>query len=772
MAFPKSIRRSAAALVLFASIQSAWSFEPFVVEEIQVEGLQRISVGTVFNYLPVEQGERLTEDRSSDAIRALFRTGFFENVVLEREGDTLIVFVEERPAIASIDLEGNDDIPSEQLLESLQQIGFAEGRVFNPSMLDRVEQELKRQYLNLGKYSARVESEVTPLERNRVAVNILVGEGEAAKIKRINIVGNSLFDEDELLDEFELGTKPFFSWFSDRDQYSKQRLGADLETLRSWYLNRGYINFSVDSTQVSITPDKQDVYITINISEGEQFRIGELALGGDTVLPEQQMQELIEVGEGEVFSRTRVNQSARGISERLGDEGYAFANVNPIPDIDEEQKTVDLTFFVDPGKRVYVRRINISGNVKTRDEVLRRELRQMESAPISTQSVERSRERMDRLGFFEQVEVETPVVPGSPDLVDVNYKVVERPNFGSLNLGIGYGESDGLLLSGSINQDNFLGTGDRVAIEVNTSDVNTVYSISHTNPYFTDDGISRTLRASYRETDAEEADISEYTTDSYGAGVSFGVPLSEFSFYRLGLDYRVTDMQLGTDASDEIIGFCEDNAEIDDCRFSTVTLSPSWNRDTRNKTVFPDRGGVSTLSGELAVAAGDNGIGFFKARAKHEQYIPLNDWLIFKGEAEIGYGDGLGDTTELPPFESFYAGGSRTVRGYRANSLGPRDSNDDPLGGNARVLGNAELIFPSPFGEQADSTRLSAFVDAGNVYDTADSDIDFGELRYSAGLSLVWLTPMGPMSFSLSQPMNEQADDETEVFQFTLGTLF
>nr|WP_303904087.1 outer membrane protein assembly factor BamA [Thiohalomonas denitrificans] len=744
-----------------------------MVEDIQVEGLQRISVGTVFNYLPVEQGERLTESRSSEAIRALFGTGFFENVVLERDGNTLIVFVEERPAIASIDLEGNKDIPSEQLLESLKQIGFAEGRVFNPSMLDRVEQELKRQYLNLGKYSARVESEVTPLERNRVAVNIRVGEGEAAKIKRINIVGNDVFDEDELLDKFELGTKPFFSWFSDRDQYSKQRLGADLETLRSWYLNRGYINFSVDSTQVSITPDKQDVYITINISEGEQFRIGEVALGGDTVLPEQQIRELIEVREGEVFSRRRVNQSARGISERLGDEGYAFANVNPIPDIDDERKTVDLTFFVDPGKRVYVRRINISGNLKTRDEVLRRELRQMESAPISTQNVERSRERIDRLGFFEQVDVETPVVPGSPDQVDVNYNVVERPNFGSLNLGIGYGDSEGLLLSGSINQDNFLGTGNRVAIEVNTSDVNTVYSVSHTNPYFTDDGISRTLRASYRKTDAEEADISEYTTDSYGAGVSFGVPLSEFSFYRLGLDYRVTEMKLGTDASDEIVGFCEDTAQLDDCAFSTFRLSPSWNRDTRNKTVFPDRGGVSMLSGEFAAPApGENDISFFKVRAKHEQYIPLSDWLTFKGEAEIGYGDAISGTSELPPFENFYAGGSRTVRGYQGNSLGPRDSNDDPLGGNARVLGNAELIFPSPFGEQAGSTRLSAFVDAGNVYDTTESDIDFGELRYSAGLSLVWLTPMGPMSFSLSQPLNEEADDETEVFQFTLGTLF
>ncbi len=772
MAFPKSLRRPMAALVLFGSIQPAWSFEPFVVEDIQVEGLQRISVGTVFNYLPVEQGERLTENRTTEAVRALFKTGFFENVVLEKKGNTLIVFVEERPAIASIDIEGNEDIPSEQLLESLEQIGFAEGRVFDRSMLDKVEQELKRQYLSLGKYSARVESEITPLERNRVAVNIRVGEGEAASIKRINIVGNRVFDEDELLELFELGTKPFFSWFSDRDQYSKQRLAADLETLRSYYLDHGYINFTVNSTQVSITPDKRDVYITINVSEGEQYRIGEVTVSGDAIIPENEVRNLIEVEEGEIFSRTQVNQSSQAISKRLGDEGYAFANVNPIPDIDEKEQTVDLTFFVDPGKRVYVRRINITGNLKTRDEVLRRELRQLEGAPISTEKVERSRERIDRLGFFEQVNVETPVVPGSPDQVDVNYKVAERATFGSLNLGIGYGESQGLLLTGSVVQRNFLGTGKRLAIEVNTSKVNTVYSFSHTDPYYTIDGISRTFRASYRETDAGEADISEYTTDSYGAGVSFGVPLSEFSAYRFGLDYRVTDMKLGNSPSTQIEDFCSENAEIDDCTFSTVTLSPSWTRDTRNKTVFPDRGALSTLSSEVAVPAGENSISFFKLQAKHQQYIPLTDWLTFKGEAEAGYGDAIGETSELPPFEHFYAGGSRTVRGYQANSLGPRDSNNDPLGGNARVLGNLELIFPSPFANQADSTRLSAFVDAGNVYDTTDSDVDFGELRYSAGLSLVWLTPVGPMSFSLSQPLNDEADDETETFQFTLGTLY
>lgn len=772
MALPKSFRRSAVALALFGLSHSASAFEPFVVDEIRVEGLQRISVGTVFNYLPLKEGERLTEEQSTEVIRALFRTGFFENVVLEKEGDTLIVFVEERPAIASIDIEGNEDIPEEQLLESLEQIGFAEGRVFDRSMLDKVEQELKRQYLSLGKYSARVESEVTPLERNRVAIQIRIGEGEAATIERINIVGNRAFEEDDLLDRFELGTAPFFAWFSDRDQYSKQRLAGDLETLRSFYLDRGYVNFNIESTQVSITPDRQDVYITINISEGDQYRIGEVNIAGETVISEEMVRELIQVEEGEIFSRAAINRSAEAIGERLGDEGYAFANVNPIPEINEGAQTVDLTFFVDPGKRVYVRRINITGNLKTRDDVLRRELRQLEAAPISTQKVERSRERIDRLGFFEEVNVETPIVPGSPDLVDVNYNVVERPTFGSLNLGLGYGESQGILLMASVVQQNFLGTGKRLAIEANTSDANTVYSFSHTDPYWTVDGISRTYRASYRETDAEEANISEYTTDSYGAGVSFGIPLSEYSSYRLSLDYRHTNMELGSSASDEIENFCIDNAELDDCAFSTVTFSPSWTRDSRNKTVFATRGALSTVTGEVAVPAGENSISFYKVRAKHEQYFPLNDWLTLKGEAEIGYGDAFGDTSDLPPFENFYAGGTRTVRGFKANSLGPRDTNNDPIGGNARILGNVELIFPSPFEDQAKSTRLSAFVDAGNVYDTEESDLDLGELRYSAGLSLVWLTPIGPMSFSVAQPLNDEAEDDTETFQFTLGTLY
>lgn len=759
-----------AALAMWPAI--AFSFEPFVIDEIRVEGLQRIAVGTVYNYLPLRAGERLTDERSSEAVRALYQTGFFQNVVLEREGDALIVFVEERPAIASIEIEGNSDIPTDQLLESLEQIGFAEGRVFNPSMLDKVEQELKRQYLVLGKYSARVESSVTPLERNRVGIRIDVGEGEPASIKQINIVGNEAFDEGTLLDQFQLGTKPLISLFSSRDQYSKQKLAGDLEVLRSYYLDRGYLNFNIESTQVSITPDKQDVYITVNISEGQQYRIGNIQVSGETVIPAAEVRDMITVEEGEVFSRGAVNRITERIGERLGDEGYAFANVNPIPDVDPAARTVDLNFFVDPGKRIYVRRINISGNLKTRDDVLRREIRQMEAAPISTRQVKRSRTRLDRLGFFQQVTVETPAVPGSPDQVDVNYDVLERPTFGSFNLGIGYGSEQGVLFTTSIVQENFLGTGKRVTAEVNTSSVNTVYSFSYTNPYFTPEGVSSSWRAFYKETDTSEANIAEYATDSYGFGLGFSVPVSEYVGYRLGFDYERIKMNLGVAPSDEIRNFCIDNAEEDDCAFSTVKFTPSLTRDTRNKTIFPDSGAISSLSGEFAAPGGENDVSYYKLNARHQQFIGFGNALTFSAEGQLGYADATGSTSILPPFENYYAGGPRSVRGFRSSTLGPRDSQGDPLGGNARVLGSLEVIFPSPFSGQESSTRLSAFVDAGNVYNTHESEIDLDTLRYSTGLSLVWLTPVGPMSFSFAEALNDKAGDKTETFQFTLGTLY
>ena len=493
----------------------AYAFEPFTVRDIRVEGLQRIAPGTVFNYLPVKKGDRIDDTLSTDAIRALFKTGFFKDVVLERDGNTLVVFVVERPAIASMEIEGNVAIQKDPLLDSLKQGGLAEGRVFDRSLLDRVEQELKRQYLALGKYSAEVKTTVTPLERNRVAIRIDVAEGEEARIRNINIVGNKAFSEEALLGKFELGVKPPISFFYSGDQYAKQKLAADLEAMRSFYLDRGYINFNIDSTQVAITPDKQDIYVTINITEGEQYRVSEIKVAGETIVQEEEILKLISLQPSEVFSRRELTESATRISDRLGEVGYAFANVNPIPEVDETKREVKLTFFVDPGKRVYVRRINFRGNQRTDEEVLRRELRQMEGAPLESAKINRSRTRLNRLGYFQTVNVDTRPVPGSPDLVDVNFDVVENDTFGSFNLGIGYGDTNGFLLNASITEENFLGSGNRYSLNFNNSAAATEYSLSITNPYYTLDGVSRIMKVFYRTSDPSESNqTSGYTIDS------------------------------------------------------------------------------------------------------------------------------------------------------------------------------------------------------------------------------------------------------------------
>lgn len=756
------------------SLIPAWAFQPFVIKNIRVEGLQRISVGTVFNYLPLKKGDHVDEKASTDAIRALYKTGFFKDVVLEREDDTLVVFVVERPAIASIKIEGNEAIPSDKLMESLKQIGFAEGRIFDRAMLDNVEQELERQYLSLGKYGVRIESEVTPEPRNRVAIRIDIAEGKVAKIKSIDIVGNTVFSDQELLRQFQLGTTPIFSLFSTRDQYSKQKLSGDLEKLRSYYLDRGYINFNIESTQVSITPDRSQVYITINVHEGDKYTVGDVHISGKTILPEKDLRKLISIKKGDVFSRRAVTDSTKHISERLGDVGYAFANVNAIPDLDKEKKQVSLTFFVDPGKRVYIRRINITGNAKTQDEVVRRELRQMEDGWLSTQRIKRSRTRLNRLGYFDDVTVETPAVPGTPDQVDTNIKLKERDAFGSLSFGVGYGDASGFMVNASVSEQNFLGTGKHFSLVFNNSTVNKIYSFNFTDPYYTLNGVSRSYNFSYRTTDYNNANIVNFATDTAGAGVGFGIPTSEYDTVRWGLNYDATRIKTFTDTSSSITDFCVANATLDDCSFDAYKASASWAHDTRNRTIFATRGSLQLLSTEVAVPAGGKSVSFYKARYQYRGYWPLTDKLTFSANGELSYGDSYGDTSELPPFERYYAGGTRTVRGYKANTLGPRDQNGDPIGGNARIVAGTELIFPSPFAENGKSVKLSAFLDAGNVYDTRSSGngIDLAQLRYSAGLSLVWLSPMGALNFNIADPLNPKPGDDTETFQFTLGSPF
>ncbi|HEY0722119.1 MAG TPA: outer membrane protein assembly factor BamA [Gammaproteobacteria bacterium] len=770
--------------LLLAAMCRVMAAEPFTIEDIRVEGLQRIAVGTVFNYLPLKKGDVLDDKSGTAAIRALYKTGFFSDVVLEREGDVLIVFVKERPAIASIEIDGNEKIPSEQLKDSLKRIGFAEGRVFDRSMLDRVELELKQQYLAMGKYSVKIKSTVTPLERNRVAIRIDIAEGSEASIKHLHIVGAKAYSESELLEELNLGTHSPLQFFSSQDdKYSKQKLGADLEVLRSHYMNSGYLNFEILSTQVSVTPDHHDVYITIAIFEGNQYRIKDVKLAGDLILPEEELRKLISLKSGDIFSRKEITESTSRISERLGDSGYAFANVNPVPDVDEEKREVSLTFFVDPGKRVTVRRINITGNSKTQDEVLRRELRQMEGGVISTEQIKRSRTRLNRLGFFEDVNIETPTVPGTQDQVDINVAVKERQAFGSLNFGIGYGDTQGFLINSSVSQDNFLGTGNRFSLDFNNSKVNTVYSFSMTNPYYTMDGVSRTLNLSYRTTDVNAATNSKYsyTTDAYGGGVMFGVPVTEYDTMRYGFNYENTTINTTASTSRQILDFCIDNASAADCSFEAYKLSSSLTHDTRDKTIFADSGNMISLSGEVATPISDSALNFYKLRYSHKNYSPVRDGITFTTSGELSYANVYGNSQSLAPFERYYAGGSRSIRGYRSNRVGALSTIDPatniPLGGNARALANMELLFRPPFAEKSNSSRLSLFIDAGNVYDSAQLGwnkellLDAAhELRYSAGVGFYWITPVGPLSFSYARPFNAQPWDSVERFQFTLGT--
>jgi len=757
--------------VLLLSNFSAHAVDQFTIEDIRVEGLQRITPGTVFNYLPMKVGDTFDDTRSAEAVRALFKTGFFDDVRLERDGGVLVFIIKERPAIGSITLNGNKDIKSEDLLTSLRQIGFAEGRIFNQAQLDGLEQELRRQYFSLGKYSVDVKSNVIPLEDNRVDVIIDISEGIAAKIRQINIVGNDSFKEKQLRKQFKLSTPTMFSFFTKTDQYSREKLGADLESLRTFYLDRGYINFNVESTQVSITPDKKDIYITINILEGELHTISGIKLAGEFILPEEELFKVINVKQGELFSRLKLTKTTEAITNLLGDEGYAFANVNGIPDIDRKNKTVAITFFVDPGKRSYVRRINFSGNTKTRDEVLRREMRQPEGGWISTQKVERGKVRLQRLGYFSEVNVETPAVPGTTDQVDVNYTVVEQQS-GRFTAGVGFSQSAGIIFQTSITQDNFLGSGKRVSFDFNNSDVNRRFGLSYTDPYWTVDGISRGFSGFYRETDAQSANLTAFDSTVFGGGMNFGIPVTEFNFLFSSFSYENTEISRLNTAATQVTDFCASNASINDCTFDIFRLINRFTYDTRNKAIFPDQGMLHSIEGEVGLPFIGNSVKFYKIDYKTQWYTNFYEDYVVTLKGNASYGDAYSDTSKMPFFENFYAGGPRSVRGYEDNTLGPLDSNNQPLGGNFRLTGGAEVILPLPFFKDVKSVRISGFFDAGNVYDLDRESIDFGTLRYSAGLSGIWVSPFGIVSVSVAQPFNDESTDRLQPFQFTFGSSF
>jgi len=754
-------------ILLLAS--NVMAFESFVIKDIRVDGLQRISAGTVFSYLPVKVNEEFNNHKSVQSIKALFKTGFFKDVELKQEGQVLVVEVVERPSIAKIDITGNKDIDTEELLAGLKNIGLAEGRVFNRSLLDKVEQELRRQYFSSGKYGVKIKSSVSPLERNRVAVFLTVSEGKIAKIREINIIGNNVFKSGKLRKLFTLSTPTTFSFYTGNDQYSKQKLSADLETLRSFYLDQGYLNFKIKSTQVSISANKKSVYITVNIEEGAQYKIKELKLAGTLIVPEILAKQFV-IAPGDVFSQKRVSRTVSKLSQRLGDEGYAFANINTIPNLDEDKKEVTLTFFIDPGKRVYVRRVNMSGNIKTSDIVLRREMRQMEGGWFSTKKVNRSKTRLNRLGYFEDVSLETPVVPGTADQVDVNYTVKERPS-GNFLASIGYSQSGGVILSGSVNQNNFLGTGKRVGISANNSDVTTGYSISYLNPYYTIDGVSRGFALSSQKTDASEANLADYLTDADQISMTYGIPLNENDRINFSVAYAATDLKTTSTSFPEVTNFILNNGGATgdtSISFDTLTLGIGWSHDTRDKAIFPTKGVYQNLAAEVAVPGGD--LQFYKLSYKQQRYIKFSKKLSLLMRGEIAYGNSYGDTQSFPFFENFYAGGVKSVRGYDDNSLGPRSPavTGEPIGGNLKTVGALELLFPPPFADDAKSVRMSAFFDAGYVFSGIDS-FSIKQLRGSVGLSMQWLSPVGPLIFSFASPINDRKIDDTQVFQFSLG---
>ena len=758
------MKRVLLALAIWVCFRAAsvHAFEPFEVKDIRVEGIQRTDAGTVFSYLPVKVGETLDETRASEAIKALFATGFFNDVRLEASAGVLVVIVQERPAIAQIEVTGSKEFPAEGLEEGLRQIGIKESRIFDRALLDRAEQELKNQYISRGKYGVEVVSTVTPLERNRVAISFSIFEGKAARIRQINFVGNHVFDDDTLHDVFFLTTPGLMTWYSDSDQYSRAKLQADLESLRSYYLDRGYIEFAIDSTQVSISPDKESIYITVNVTEGEKYTVKSIGLAGDMVVPEAELKALVKVVPGEVFSREKLTETSKLISDRLGDEGYAFAAVNAVPELDRQKKEVAFTLYIDPGRRVYVRRINISGNSTTRDEVVRRELRQFESAWYSTKKLNRSRQRIDQLGFFSDVQIDTPSVPGTADQVDVNIKVTERAT-GNLSLGVGYSTTENIVLQAGVTQQNVFGTGNSLSFQINSGSVNQTYSLSYTNPYFTDDGVSRGFDLYKRDVDVSSLDVSTFNTSTIGGGIRFGVPVTEYDRINYGFAYEQTELELFDDSPPRHVAFVEEFGNITDAYPFTV----GWARDKRDSVIYTTAGTLQRFSSEVSVPLGD--LTYYKMTYKLQWYYPFTKNLTLLSEGSVGYADGYQGQT-LPFYKNFFAGGVNTVRGYSTGSLGPKDENGDSTGGSRQVLGTLELLFPFPGLEKERSIRFGTFLDAGMVGE--DYDYVFSELRASVGLSFSWYSPVGPLRLNMGWPINDKPGDKTEQVQFTLGTVF
>ncbi len=751
------------------------------MRDIRVEGVQRTEAGTVFSYLPIRVGDRFDPERGTQAIRALYASGLFKDVRLEVDGDVLVVIVDERPAISAIDLTGVTEFEKDTVLKSLRDVGLAEGRIFDRSLLDRAEQELRRQYLSRGLYGVDVKTTVTPIERNRVNVSIAAIEGEISRIRSIAFSGNTVFSDGTLRGQMELSTPNWLSWYTKRDQYSRQKLSADLESVRSYYLNRGYLDFKIDSVQVSISPDKRDIFVSINVTEGDRYTVSGVKLTGELLGLDDEMLPLVDIKPGEVFSAERINAVAKRVTDRMSTLGYAFASANPNPEADREKRTVAFTIVVDPGRRVYVRRVNIAGNNRTRDEVIRREVRQYESAWFDSDRVRLSRDRIDRLGFFESVTVETPAVPSAPDQVDVNVTVKERAT-GNIQVGAGYSSAEGLVLSGGIAQQNLFGSGNALSLEINTSKANRVIALAHTDPYITPEGISRSVELFDRKSDLAQLGLSSVGYSTLGGGVVFGVPFTEFDRVFFGLRYEKTKIDLTVFSPLRYVEYVEQFG----ARSDSLALTVGWSRDDRDNLLVPTRGRYQRAFSEIGLPALD--LQYYRLSYQFQQYFQFFPRVTFAFNGEIGYGDGYGGKP-YPFFKNYYVGGIGSVRGFETGSLGPRDVDGSSLGGNRRLNFAFEAYLPIPGADR--TLRALSFVDAGQVWGLSvrrdssgtpilvngrpqyeDERIDLGNLRYSVGVGVAWISPLGPLRLSFAYPLNKKSEDRLQRFQFQIGTGF
>jgi outer membrane protein insertion porin family len=887
------LRRILPCLLMLLSL-CALADDSFRISDIRIEGLQRISAGTVFAALPLNVGDLVDTDSLQDASQTLFKSGYFDDIKLGRDGTVLVITVVERPAVASIAIDGNKVITTDKLMEALKKAGVAEGLIFKRTVLDGLALELQRQYVAQGRYGATVDTKIENLPQNRVALTLKIKEGKSATIKHINIVGNTVFDEKVLLGLFELDTSNFWSWFSDKDKYSREKLEGDIERLKSWYMDRGYLRFKVDSTQVSLSPDKKSIYIVINISEGAIYQVNKVDLAGELKLPEEQIRRMLLLAPGRTFSQFLMTTSSERIKQRLGNEGYTSTEVKEVTDIDDDKHTVDVTFFVNPQERKYVRRIDFRGNTKTADDVLRREMRQMEGAVASSYRIEQSKTRMQRLGFFKSVDMETQDVPGTGDQMDLQYTVEESPS-GSIGASVGFAQGSGFIFGANVQQDNFLGTGKSVGFNVSTSQATKQASFNYSDPYYTPDGVTRGFRLYYTTTDLAKLNISSYTVDTYGLDMNFGYPISELEQVNYGLGYAHNKITVGSTPAQEISATptppsyneMTNQSDYDNCvahptggtptqspfcantygentlntgtgtdydlsntglnvlqsvpasslstaspqgfldkygtEFNTYTLSSTWRQSTLNNGRLATRGASQSITGEVTIPGSD--LEYWKLIYRGQYYLPLTRQLTLRLKTQLGYGGGYGNTGELPFYEHFFAGGLGSVRGYQINTVGPRStpaviypvvpatvaagvssnpayifcdvtgtyctnatgklatttssSIGDPFGGNILISGSADFIFPTPFVKDQRSLQSSFFIDTGNTFDSHCSstqlncsNIDLGQLRYSYGLSLTWITGFGPLAFSIARPIGNSQYDKTQFFQFSLGQTF